>query len=100
MATAVKASGVEAASSSPGRRVRRVVLVVVAVLGLYLAATFLNPRVIPRARFLPAPASRGVWYDTCEGRPANRHEEQWVRGTFLWSSWETSTLGGCIAQLS
>ena len=69
-----------------------------AFLGLYLVMTLLNPRLVPRASFLPAPASRGVWYDTCEGRPLNRHEEKWAQGTFTWTRSEFSTLGGCIEK--
>jgi hypothetical protein len=76
----------------------RVVAVCVAVLTLYVGMTFLNPRVVPRASFLPAPTSRGEWYDTCEGRPLNRHSEEWTRGTFIWTRSEFSTLAGCIEQ--
>jgi hypothetical protein len=83
---------VEARSS---RWAGRVLVAIVLVSVCYLAATFLNPRVVPRLSVLPAPPSR-TWFDTCEGRPLNRHTEEWQRDGFLWIRTEFSTLAGCI----
>lgn len=83
------------------RRTRRqwwVLLGVVAIVGLYLMGTFLNPRVVPRLSVLPAPASRGTWFDTCNGAPGNRHTESWERYGVFWSRTEFHTLAGCIDQ--
>ena len=62
----------------------------------YLGATLLNPRVMPRLAILPAPESRGAWFDTCNGAPGNRHSESWERSGGFWIRSEFSTLGGCI----
>lgn len=63
---------------------------------VYLAATFLNPRVVPRLAILPAPESRGTWFDSCNGRPGNRHTEEWSRLGGFWVRSEFHTLAGCI----
>jgi hypothetical protein len=62
----------------------------------YLVLTFADPGLVPRAAFLPRPASRGVWFDACNGRPGNRHEEWWERRDLFWTRSETSTLAGCV----
>lgn len=80
------------------RRRRRMALGLVAIVGLYLMGTFLNPRVVPRLSFLPAPPSRGTWFDTCNDAPGNRHTESWERYGVFWSRTEFHTLAGCIDQ--
>ena len=78
------------------RRRVRMAVGLVAIIGLYLMGTFLNPRVVPRFSFLPRPPSRGTWFDTCNGAPGNRHTESWERYGVFWSRTEFHTLAGCI----
>lgn len=88
--------------SARGRgRCRRLLLAAVAaavvVVG-YLVLSMLAPRTIPRLAVMPEPESRGVWWDDCEGRPLNRHEEEWLKGDVFWMRSEFQTLAGCPAD--
>jgi hypothetical protein len=95
--TAVEAERKAERDERSSRWAGRALVAIVAVTVCYLGATFLNPRVVPRLSVLPAPPSR-TWFDTCEGRPLNRHTEQWQRDGFLWIRTEFSTLAGCISD--
>lgn len=63
---------------------------------LYVAFAMANPMVVPRLTIVPRPGDHRVWFDECAGRPGNRHDQHWERGSIFWSRVEASTLGGCI----
>jgi hypothetical protein len=82
--------------AAPRRRGRRVALAVLIVLVGYLVLTFANPRIVPRLRVLPKPEGRGHWFDDCNGRPGNRHQEWWEASGPFWTRAEFATVAGCI----